>query len=356
MKRSLRSSLATLMSALTFTTLGATSALAREDDDRGDRQRVVTYRVVQLATDTNQRAIATALNNRNVVLGQIGGAWSLLNPDGTTKILSTLTASFEGDINDRGNAVFTTVASDGTNTTRTAYLYAAASGSVTPLLGDPPPGETQTAVAIDNANTVYGVVLGAANRAGPYKIEDGQFVSLVPALGTSVMLMGANRSGVIVGQRSAPFTEPFRYDTVNNVLTNLTGALGSPVAVPRAINASGLIVGVRNAATQGPSGFVLDNQSVVDVTLPGAIGAALSRVNRRGDAVGQATFFVSPNNVDRAMLWRRGTAVDLSALPEVVASGWALTRAIDINDRGTIVCTASRNGVDGTVLLIPIAN
>lgn len=55
----------------------------------------------------------------------------------------------------------------------------------------------------------------------------------------------------------------------------------------------------------------------------------------------------------RAFLWERGKMTDLNTLiPR--GSGWKLTEAIDINDRGQIVGMGQFRGVEQAFLITPV--
>ena len=70
-------------------------------------------------------------------------------------------------------------------------------------------------------------------------------------------------------------------------------------------------------------------------SLPGGVSSQSQAValNNLGHAVGQ----VINESGYRAVLWRDGTIINLSALPEVTAAGWWGLVARDINDHGQIV-------------------
>jgi probable HAF family extracellular repeat protein len=53
----------------------------------------------------------------------------------------------------------------------------------------------------------------------------------------------------------------------------------------------------------------------------------------------------------RAVLWRRGVAIDLNS--RVAAPGWLLVSATGVNDVGQIVGTAVRGGQRRAFLLTP---
>ena len=72
-------------------------------------------------------------------------------------------------------------------------------------------------------------------------------------------------------------------------------------------------------------------------------------VNNGGQVVGVST---TPDAVQHAVLWENGAMVDLNDRIDP-ASGWELTGAIGINDRGEIVGDGYRNGVPHAIRLRP---
>lgn len=72
-------------------------------------------------------------------------------------------------------------------------------------------------------------------------------------------------------------------------------------------------------------------------------------MNGRGEAVG--AWLSTSNDPERAILWRDGAVVDLTAAagdPE-----WALVLATGVNDRGQIVGVGQRSGRFRPFLLTP---
>jgi probable HAF family extracellular repeat protein len=91
----------------------------------------------------------------------------------------------------------------------------------------------------------------------------------------------------------------------------------------------------------------------------GTLGGNASRahaINEAGQIVGGA---VGADNRYRAALWEGGTVTDLNQYldPSLVAAGWVLTQATDINDLGAITANATLGGVTDTsraFLLTPV--
>ncbi len=129
------------------------------------------------------------------------------------------------------------------------------------------------------------------------------------------------------------------------------------------INNSGQIVGVAENNSPGSFGFfgasVMAKQ-VIGVLwsaktktalspLPGDTGSAAWGINNAGVIVGQS---VDSKGTIRACLWRNQKPVDLNTLLPG-GSGWTLTRASALNNKGWIVGAGNWNGKIHAFLLMP---
>lgn len=86
------------------------------------------------------------------------------------------------------------------------------------------------------------------------------------------------------------------------------------------------------------------------LTAPGDVGASATGLNVRGQVVG--SYAAGGSLPGRACLWQNGEVIDLNTLLPPT-SGWTLTEAVAINDRGQIVGTGKHNGVEHGFLLTP---
>jgi probable HAF family extracellular repeat protein len=131
------------------------------------------------------------------------------------------------------------------------------------------------------------------------------------------------------------------------------GTLGGEVSVARGINDHGQIVGDSTDSKGVTRAFRWDRGSMRDLGLPAAAGgryASSIAINNRFQAVG----FCEMSSESHAVLWELGKAYDLNALvrpPQ--GADWLLTEAVDINDRGQILCRGQAKGKDATFLLTP---
>jgi probable HAF family extracellular repeat protein len=106
--------------------------------------------------------------------------------------------------------------------------------------------------------------------------------------------------------------------------------------------------------TNGIAGIWENDGSFTQINnLPGQFDhLKLDAINNSGQVVGSAYYVDWANgasNVNHAVLYDNGNLIDLGALFE--GTGWYLTSAIDINDKGQILVQANRNGFDSRGLM-----
>jgi probable HAF family extracellular repeat protein len=118
----------------------------------------------------------------------------------------------------------------------------------------------------------------------------------------------------------------------------------------RAINNKGQIAGIATNGA-GVSRAVLWDLGTTRTmdALGGDVATEANAINVNGDIVGRSGDPVFAQS--RAILWRDGTAVDLTAA--VAEPGWTLSRATAINDFGQIVGVGARGGQARAFLLTP---
>jgi len=118
-------------------------------------------------------------------------------------------------------------------------------------------------------------------------------------------------------------------------LVELPGLAAGNLAVARAMNASGQLVGRSGGVNGSDTRAVLWTSGLAENlgTLPGGDYSAAFGINRRGDVVGTS----NTASTVRAFVWSRGSGMrDLGALPGDVGS-----EAFDINTVGEIVGSSS---------------
>ena len=132
------------------------------------------------------------------------------------------------------------------------------------------------------------------------------------------------------------------------------GTLGGNLTIPRAINATGNVVGQSNLANNAPGyyetqGFEVTLGSAMrDIGTLGGSQSYASSINKAGQIVGNST--LAGDLVTHAFLYQNGSMYDLNNLIPA-NSGWILTNAGGINDLGQIVGNGTLNGVSAAFRL-----
>jgi len=232
------------------------------------------------------------------------------------------------------------------------------------------------------------------------------------------LAIGINRAGRIVGQCQPEAVDarigrvPFRACVWENGGVRDLGDLGGPEAIAVDVNSQGWIVGESdtNVEPQPPylpgivrHAFLHDGRQMHDLGSLGGIFSSALAVNDRGEAVGasltgestpagypiwramawrgEAAFELDSAGADlsyaldinnrgqivgisrhlalgetrrvRALLWEDGVPRDLD-LAVINAEGWRIESATAINESGTILASAYRDGQSRLVLLVPV--
>jgi probable HAF family extracellular repeat protein len=193
--------------------------------------------------------------------------------------------------------------------------------------------------------------------------QDGKMTD-IPTLGGDLAgdtALCANNRGQVAGSSGLPgglCCHPFLWD--HGVLTDL-GTLGGDFGLMHWLNDAGEVVGI--AAAPGDASFhatLWRNGVITDLgTLAGDCFSDTSAINSHNQIVGSS--FNCDTNTERAVLWDRGSILDLNTLIPA-KSRLRLSGASNINDRGEIAGRGLPAGCDDTqlcghdFLLIPCDN
>ena len=282
---------------------------------------------------------ARAVNNKGQVVGDssleaaAGGATPIrgfLFEDGRIRDVGTLPDrkfSAAYGISEAGHVVGESMTSFdyGYFFTR-AFLY---EGGAMRDLGVLPETETSGARAVNTAGDVVGWSRGGGDqdavRAFLYRDGAMQDLGSLPGMLTS-SAASINDAGHVVGSSGS---RAFLYrDGAMQDLGTLPGMASSGAA---SINDVGQVVG-----SSGGRAFLYDDGVMTDIgTLDG--GSSAASINDVGQVVGTS---YGGDSGGRAFLYEAGVMLDLNDLIDP-ASGWQLTDARDINDRGWIVGVGS---------------
>jgi hypothetical protein len=253
---------------------------------------------------------AAALNDKGQVVGYVNYGSALnyyltIYSKGELTVMKNLSGLYPVVINDAGQVSGDTVFNDG------AFFYS--NGVVTPI-GNPPGYEGElSVVGMNSSGEVVGFIDVDTGQQG-FMYSHGQTRPVVPPGGVSSTVGGINDSGEIVG---------VYYPSSDSYL------------------GGNLFVDTRSGSKV--LGLALDMGSDDEEDLPVAI-------NDAGDIVGSAQTTVTE------AAWIYQPAKGFSNLNDDVApnSGWSLSQAVGINNRGEIIGNGIINGEYHGFLLTPI--
>lgn len=177
----------------------------------------------------------------------------------------------------------------------------------------------------------------------PFRWKNGTMIDLGGLGGTIGFGQCANNRGQIIGQSNLSgdiVTHAFLWE--NGVINDL-GTLGGDNSEAIWINDAGLIVGSADLAeTDIHDAVVWKDGKILDLgTVDGDACSRGRGLNARGQVVGGSS---DCRNFLHAFLWEEGgTMLDLNTLIDT-GSGWQLTNAFNINDRGEILAKAAPVG------------
>jgi probable HAF family extracellular repeat protein len=268
-----------------------------------------------LGTVGGNRSIATSINNNGVVVGY--ASVSPLDPNDITPIIyqngtmQPILANDGGrlfgsasDINDRGDIV-----GSARNELTSDIAFVRRNGQITSLgtLNNGGYSGWSSATSINR----HGTIVGSAQYFGQSQLgvvwQNGVITSTnIPRSPASV-----NDNGIVAGHDVEPFFGAWSVPYTTDIAT------GSHTNIP---------------------------------TLGGSRGYATS-INNSNVVVGQST--LADNTTMNAFIFKNGTTTNLNSLVSS-NTGYTITHATAINNRGQIVGSATRNGESRAVLLTPL--
>jgi probable HAF family extracellular repeat protein len=177
-----------------------------------------------------------------------------------------------------------------------------------------------------------------------------------PSTGFSgAFVFAVNRLGVAVGQVASDLVGNraglWRNDA-SHALVTLPTPSGSGSSAAFAVSDDGRAVGMTYGVPLSEHAMLWLNDgshSPVDLgTLPGDAKSEAYGVNIAGQVVG-ASF----GAVGRGFIYQNGAMTDLTTLLDTPDSAWTVNEPAGINNAGTIIATATLNGVRHPVMLVP---
>ena len=338
-----------------------TSAGARSENGLQPR-----YALTELGTLGGNYSHAYAINESGQVVGAASlddragrGRAFLWDPWREEKVMRDLGAlagtrrSLASGINNRGQIIAASY-----NSTR--YPHSFLWKERRRYLETPPGFRFSRAVGINDGGQIVGVAQtggydrGALEARAVLWTAAGKTRDLGTLGGRYSHAYAVNDRGQVVGKADvsadeAPRTHAFLWE--QGAMRDLGVLPGGRNSLAHAVNDRGQVVGVSDSA-DAPRAFVWEAGVMRDLgALPGGAASQAYAINNAGQIVGSAEADAVSGST-RAVLWADGTVLDLNTcLPP--DSGWVLTEARGINDRGQIVGQGIKDGRQRAFLLTP---
>jgi probable HAF family extracellular repeat protein len=213
-------------------------------------------------------------------------------------------------------------------------------------------GVFSSALGINNSGQIVGYYSSPDGLNHAFLYSDGNMTGLGPFGAEAISVATAiNDSGMIVGEASDSFTVPSHAFLYSNGVMSDISPFGNSESYAEGINNRGQVVGEFLTADGAAfHAFLYSNGVFTDLGSAGSPESVASAINDRGQVVG-TTFvpfedvcfdsdtgepFPCTNYKPHAFLYENGVMTDLNTLLRP-GSGWELTWALDINNKGQIV-------------------
>jgi probable HAF family extracellular repeat protein len=203
----------------------------------------------------------------------------------------------------------------------------------------------------------HGRTVGIADLPGHRRhafLDDGKKMTDLGALpgGDFSEAFAINTAGDVVGVSDDPKGVKHAVLWHGGKIQDLGILPSGSFSSAQAINDRGQVAGFSDS-DDGIHTFLTTGGRMQDLGTLGDEPSTAFSVNLGGDVVGASNV---NERIRHAFLWRQGRMTDLNLLLPA-ASGWSLTEADSINDRGEIACVGSlKGGPPHAVLLTPTAH
>jgi probable HAF family extracellular repeat protein len=316
------------------------------------------YMITDLGTLGGKRSVPVSINNVGYVVGNSetadGQTHAFLYVGGSMADLGTLGGpnSYANRISDGGLIVGRSQVPDGTYRS----FQSSWGGQMRDLrtIDGRLEDRFSTAVDVNSAGHIVGFLQRTtehmAARSRVFLLRDFTLTDLGTFGGEDGIVSAINDVGQLVGYVG---TEPHADYAVHRafLLTGTTvvhlGSLGGRTTTPTDINNAGQVVGFARVRGGEDHAFLYSDGAITDLGTLGGTQSFAYAINNSRQIVGASD---SGSSGRRAFLYERGAFVDLNTLIGQ-DSGWTLTDARDINDRGQIIGTGILHGEQRGFLL-----
>ena len=191
------------------------------------------------------------------------------------------------------------------------------------------PGSTSSfADGINSSSQIVGYSTLQGGHSRSWIWQNGAYTDLGLPTGTiGFAAMGINDAGAVIGYDESQ-SQPWIWQNGTFTSLPIPGSSGTP----RAINASGVVVGDYYGSDQHQHAVRWQNGTMTELGhLPGDTDSEAEGINGNGDIVGLSYGYPNGSFVARAFLWRNGQMTEFTGLAPNFAE------AIAINSSGLIV-------------------
>jgi probable HAF family extracellular repeat protein len=308
-------------------------------------RRLLSYSVITLGSLGGTISVPLGVNNQGEVVGvsytaNNAAGHAFLYRHGRMTDLGTLGGTMSGatDINDRGTVVGMSNIAPGSHQFD-AFLERG--GKLTDL------GPVNQGVVLGGSVSINadGVVSGISAGGFDAFIErHGSDIDLGSLAGLGSLARDLNASGQVVGLsgtgvlpaangRSQPTVFFHAFRASHGTMSDL-GTLGGANSSANSINDRGAVVGYSFTANDAAiHAFLYSHGTMTDLGTLGGRDSVAAAINDKGAVVGGSLTSISANH---GFIDQHGRMVDLNSLIPA-SSGFVITNAQDINDRGQIV-------------------
>jgi len=201
------------------------------------------------------------------------------------------------------------------------------------VIRDIPVGGSRASALNDQGQVVGAYLYDLATKTIQYMTATGT---------AATQALAVNNSGQATGILFTISIHPFLY---SNGKTIDLGTLGGTSGYGSAINSQGDVVGTAQTASSQWHAFLYSNGIMKDLgALPGDLRSAASSINNLGQVVGVSS--------SGAFLYSNGVMKNLNDLIGA-NSGWKITDAYQINNRGQILAVGDGSNGSDSLLLTP---
>jgi len=212
------------------------------------------------------------------------------------------------------------------------------------------------ALGVNDRGQVAGFAGGFFPRAALFDTRDGTVTDLGTLGGLQSVALAINDHGQATGESNPAGTQAVHAFRWSRGIMEDLGTLGGESSFGNAIDHEGRVVGVADTGPSEAHAFVSDERGMHDLgTLPGCRRSEALGINGEGTVVGAASRCDPAVAVsDRGFVVVDGAMIDLNDVAPALPDGFVYSRAIAVNDHGTVIGLAQGPRASRPVVLVPV--